>query len=59
MGINVEAEKIILAREYNRLTQNELIERLKHEGVVISQGEMSKIEKAERKEVSELLLMAL
>ena len=49
MGINVEAEKIILAREYNRLTQNELIERLKHEGVVISQGEMSKIEKAERK----------
>ncbi len=58
MGINIEAEKVILAREYNRLTQNELIERLKYEGVVISQGEMSKIEKAERKEVSELLLMA-
>lgn len=59
MSIAIESEKIILAREYNRLTQKELIEKLKYYNVILSQGEISKIELGQRKEISEILLSAL
>ena len=58
MSICIEYEKVTLAREYNRLTQKELIEKLKQCGAIVSQGELSKIELGQRKEISEGLLEA-
>ncbi len=59
MSVCIEYEKVILAREYNRLTQKELIEALKRNGSIVSQGEISKIELGQRKEISEGLLDSL
>lgn len=58
MSICIEYEKVTLAREYNRFTQKELIEKLKQFGVILSQGELSKIELGQRKEISEWLLQS-
>jgi len=55
----VNAEKIIVAREFNKLTQNELIEKLDKIGIKVTQGELSKIEKGIRKEIPDVLLNAL
>ncbi len=59
MSISIEYEKVILAREFNRLTQKELVEELKLYNAIISQGEISKIELGQRKEISEGLLNAI
>lgn len=59
MSTCIEYEKVILAREFNRLTQKELINALKRNGAIVSQGEISKIELGQRKEISAGLLNSL
>lgn len=52
----VNAEKIIIAREFNKLTQIELIGKLEENGIKVTQGELSKIEKGIRIEIPDTLL---
>jgi len=59
MEKTVNAEKIIIAREFNKLTQNELIEKLSINGINVTQGELSKIEQGLRKEIPDTLLNAI
>ena len=52
--------KLIIAREYNKFTQNQLRNVLAEKyAIKLSQGELSKIEKGERKSISEELLQAI
>ena len=52
--------KLVIAREYNKLTQNQLLTKLKEEcSIKLLQSELSKIEKGERKNVPEHLIEAM
>lgn len=52
--------KLIIAREYNKYTQNQLLTELNDKySIKLLQSELSKIEKGERKTISEELLSAI
>ena len=52
--------KLIIAREYNKLTQNQLLTKLREEySIKLLQSELSKIEKGERKNVPQHLIEAI
>lgn len=59
MEQTINCEKIIIAREFNKLTQKQLIEELEKIDKKITQGELSKIEQGLRKDVSDDLLNAI
>ncbi len=59
MEQTINCEKIIIAREFNKLTQKELIEKLEEIDKKITQGELSKIEQGLRKDISDDLLDAI
>ena len=60
MNKDFNFNKLIIAREYNRLTQNQLLSELKERfSIKLLQSELCKIEKGERKTISENLLQAI